>query len=93
LRRLFRRADADVNLHLSIASHSPNKVTLEQVMEALHPHTAKIKLLRFDETADFSEAGFLVEFVRLEQLHQAKNALQNLSESIEITFMDNKGLW
>ena len=52
-----------------------------------------MKLLRFDETGEMLEAGFLVEFREISQLNVTKQALRALSENIEITFMDNKGIW
>jgi hypothetical protein len=93
LLRLFRRSQADVNLHLTVASHNPGKIELDQVMDALRPHTAKLKLLRVDETAEMLETAFLVEFRRVANLNQARAALKTLSEGVEITFMDNKGIW
>ena len=93
LRRIFRRPDADVNLHLTVASHNSPKIELEQIMAALRPTVAKMKLLRFDETAESMEAAFLIEFGRMDGLTEAKSALRALSGSLEISFMDNKGLW
>ncbi len=93
LNKLLRRAEADVNLHLSLASHNPTKVELEQIESVLRNHCSKMKLLRFDETAEMLEAGFLVEFREMSQLNVTKQKLRALSEQIEITFMDNKGVW
>jgi len=93
LKRLLRHTEADVNLHLSVASHNPGKVELEQIEDVLRKHTAKMKLLRFDETAEMLEAGFLVEFREMSQLNETKSHLRTLSDEIEITFMDNKGIW
>ncbi len=93
LLKLSRKSQADVNLHLTVASHSPNKVELEQIMDALQSHTAKLKLLRFDENAETLETSFLVEFKKVSNLSQAKAALKALSDVVEITFMDNKGIW
>ena len=93
LNKLLRRTEADVNLHLSVASHNPAKVELEQIEEVLRKHTAKMKLLRFDETGETLEAGFLIEFQGMNQLNETKLDLRALSDEIEITFMDNKGIW
>ena len=93
LRQISRKADADVNLHVSIASKNPTEVSLEQITEALSRHTAKIKLIRFDETAAAMEAAYLIEFRCMDQLNEARAALRALSPSLEITFMDNKGIW
>ena len=93
LKRLFRKSQADVNLHLTVASHNPNKVELEQIMAALQAHTSKLKLLRFDENPKTLETSFLVEFKRVSNLNSARAALKSLSEAVEITFLDNKGIW
>lgn len=93
LLRLFRKGSADVNLHLTVTSGNPDKLTLEQIMEALKPHTAKLKLLRLDETDKSIETAFLVEFKHVEDLNAAKAAIQGLSPSAAITFLDNKGIW
>jgi len=93
LQKFFRRLDADVNFHLAIASHNPHKVELEQLMTVLRPHVRKMKLMRYDETDDIIEAAFLVEFGRIDHLSEARSALKDLSGSLEVTFMDNKGLW
>jgi hypothetical protein len=93
LNRLLRRAEADVNLHLSVASHNPSKVELEEIESVLRKYCSKMKLLRFDETGEVLEAGFLVEFREMSQLNVTKQELRALSEQIEITFMDNKGVW
>jgi hypothetical protein len=93
LNRLLRRAEADVNLHLVIASHNPSKVELIQIESVLRKYCSKMKLLRFDETADVLEAGFLVEFREMSRLNETKQELRALSDQIEITFMDNKGVW
>lgn len=91
--RLMRRSDADVNLHLSVASHNPANVSLEGITDILRPHTARMKLLRFDESADTLEVAFMIEFRHMDQLNEARAALRAYAPSLEITFMDNKGIW
>lgn len=93
LLKLFRRSGADVNLHLTITSHAPQSLSLEDIMEALKPHTAKLKLLRLDETRGSLEAAFLVEFKHIEKLNRAREAVQGLAPEASITFLDNKGIW
>jgi hypothetical protein len=91
--KLFRKSQADVNLYLTVASHNPNKVELEEVMRALQAHTSKLRLLRFDEGPEMMETSFLVEFKKVSNLNGARAALRALSDSVEITFLDNKGIW
>lgn len=93
LLRLFRQSAADVNLHLTVTSHNPQKFSLEQITDALKPHVAKLKLLRMDETPQTLELAFMVEFKHVDNLGQAKDAIQSLAPDASITFLDNKGLW
>jgi hypothetical protein len=90
--RLFHTRQTDVNLHLTIASGNPDVVELDAVMAALSPHTAKQRLLRFDETESAFECTFLVEFQDLEKMNDARKALRSLSSGIEVTFVDNRGV-
>jgi uncharacterized membrane protein YhiD involved in acid resistance len=93
LLKLLRKREADVNLHLTINSQNPQKLSLDQMMAAIKPHASKLKLLRMDETSHAMEAAFLVEFKHLENLNQARDAIQALSPEAAITFLDNKGIW
>ncbi len=93
LARLLRQTQADVNLHLTITSRGPEKATLQQVMDVLAHHTDKLRLLRYDETSDALEISFVVEFRHISNLSQARSALQELSPALQISFLDNKGIW
>lgn len=93
LAHLLRQSQADVNLHLALTSRSPNKAELQQVMASLEPHCAKLRLLRYDENAETLELSFVVEFRRTSDLNQARQALLALSPGLEISFLDNKGVW
>jgi hypothetical protein len=91
--RLFRGRQADFNLHLTVSAQNPGKVELEEIVDTLSPHCAQVKLVRFDETANTIEAAFQVEFRNMQKLETAKGALRQLSDALEITFLDNKGIW
>ena len=93
LLHVFRKTSADVNLHLTIASKNPYKVDLDQVTTVLEKHCSKIKLLRFDETEEVLETSYVIEFKRVSDLSKAKAELQTLSQTMEISFLDNKGIW
>ncbi|MBC8503651.1 MAG: DUF4956 domain-containing protein [Anaerolineales bacterium] len=93
LMRLFRGRQADFNLHVTVASHTPNKIELESIMDVLTPHCSQVKLMRFDDSGITLESSFLVEFRNMAALKHAKAALRGLSDALEITFLDNKGIW
>jgi hypothetical protein len=93
LLRLFRNTKSDINLHLTVASKNPGKVELDQITAVLDKHCSKIKLLRFDETAEVLETSYVIEFKRVSDLSKAKAELQTLSPSLDISFLDNRGIW
>lgn len=91
--RLLRQSQADVNLNLSLASRGPEKIQMKQVMDALEKHCAKLRLIRYDETPDALEMSFVVELRHTADLDQVRAALLRLSDGLEISFLDNKGIW
>jgi hypothetical protein len=94
LMNLFRNTRADVNLHLNISTDKTGEtIGLDEIMAVLDKHCAKVKLLRLDENAAALETSFLIEFKRLSNLSAAKAELQGLSPSLQISFLDNKGIW
>lgn len=93
LARLLRQSQADVNLNLSVSSRNPQKVDMQQVMDALEKHCSKLRLLRYDENPEALEMSFVIEFRHTSDLNQARAALRELSDGLEISFMDNKGIW
>jgi hypothetical protein len=93
LARLLRQSQADVNLHLSITSNAPAKAGMQQVQELLEKYCSKLRLIRYDEKTDLMEMAFVVEFRHLSDLEKARTALLELSPAMEISFLDNKGIW
>lgn len=91
--RLFRGRQSDFNLYLTIAGSNPDKADFDQVVDILKGNSAQMKLIRFDESAESQEISFLVEFRDMKQLQEAKSALQALSTGLQISFLDNKGVW
>ena len=91
----WRRAEETQNLHLNITSHAggnPNIIELSDILEILKKHCSAVDLRRFDETEELLEASFSIEVENFEKLNEAKAALRKLSKSIQITFLDNKGV-
>ena len=76
------------NLHLTVSSHNPGKVSLKQIVAILDSHCSSVNLKRFDETNEILEASFLVDFEEYEQLEKVKNELSEVSKSVKITFLD-----
>lgn len=93
LARLLRQSQADVNMNMSISSRKPNKIEMTQIMQALEQHCSQLRLLRYDENDEALEMSFVVEFRHTSDLDQARASLLTLSDNLEISFMDNRGIW
>ena len=86
------KAGDNTNLYLTVTSHNPQKISLEQITGTLKKHCSSVNMKRFDETKEALEAVFLVEFDDFDSLNQSKYELQQINEHIRVTFLDNKGL-
>ena len=91
--RLFRGRQSDFNLHLTVASSGTTGPDFDQLVDTVRRHTSQMKLIRFDQVEGAQEISFLVEFRDLDQLKGARSALQHLSPGLQVSFLDNKGIW
>ncbi len=89
LRSFSVKQEAHQNLLLMVSTQSPDKMALSDLVETLQQHCVAAQLKRFDETQERLEANFSVEFKDFAQLNEAKLALQQLSDSTQISFLDN----
>ena len=91
-RSYLEKSEDKKNLFLTISSHNPSKVPLEEIVNVLKEHCSSVNLKRFDEIEDAIESSFLVEFDDFSQLNQCKIKLQKIDDRIQIKFLDNKGI-
>jgi hypothetical protein len=92
LKSIGRKTEDNQNLVLTISSHNPGKIELDKVVEILRKNCSAVNFKRLDENDQISEASFFVEFDNFENLLRGKAELQSISNSIKITFLDNKGI-
>jgi uncharacterized membrane protein YhiD involved in acid resistance len=92
IKNLSHKSEESQNLYLSVSSHNPVKVELKEVVATLQQYCSAVNLKRFDETKEELNALFLVEFKDYRQLEESKSTLMKLSDSVRVTFLDNKGI-
>jgi len=90
-RLLFHRKADHQNLHLTISTHGPEKVNLDQILAILNAHCSAVNLKRLDESSDMLEASFLVDFKDIGQLNLISGELAKVSKDIKVTFLDYPG--
>lgn len=93
LRRRYDKVENAQNLYLTVSSSEPKQIGLDSIIEVLKRHWLVVNMKRFDETKELLEASFLVESDNFEQLHLVKTELQKLSNTMRITFLDNRGVF
>lgn len=91
-KRISRKGSDEQNLHLTISVDKPKGVSMEEIVETLKKNCSSLNLKRVDETTEFLEASFLVEFDDFHQFNETKQALQKLDDSMKIIFLDNRGI-
>lgn len=92
IKRISRKAGDEQNLHLTVSVDNPKIINIEEIVGALKTHCTTINLKRVDETPEFLEASFLVEFDDFQQFNKTKQALQKLDGKMKIMFLDNRGI-
>ena len=80
------------NLFLTISSEVPEKLNFEGVVDVLKKYCNDVSLQRFDEGQNNFDLSFLVEFSDHMSLDNCRKDLQKLYPSINISFLDYKGL-
>ena len=80
------------NLLITVSSRCPKAVTLEFIVNTLAKHCSNISMRRFNENNERLEGMFLVELDTFEQLRMSKEELQQHDSSIEISYIDSKGV-
>lgn len=91
-KKISHKNSDEQNLHLTISVDKPKDVSIEEIVETLKKHSTSLNLKRVDETTEFLEASFLVEFDDFQQFNETKQALQKLDDSMKIIFLDNRGI-
>jgi hypothetical protein len=62
------------------------------VTAALRRHVSRLRLSRYDEAPDGTEAAFLAEFRDDGDLHAAREAIQQAAPGARLTFLDSRGI-
>lgn len=93
LMRFLRRPGSDTNLHLTVGAQAADGLDPDAIARALAPYCSKLRLLRLDENEGGLEVSFAVEFRKTADIGQARAALKQLSPGLNISFMDNVGVW
>ena len=79
-------------MNFTILADNSLNISLDTIIQSLLPHCKELELKRLDENKNFMEASFLVEFNNFNDLNEARNALHKIDDSIQINFLDQKGI-
>ena len=88
----YQKKDDHQNLHLTVFCNAEPKMTLGQVVDVLKQNCSKVLLKRFDEDKNSLSSTFLVEFDDAQNLEKTQRDLQELNNSVKVTYMDSRGV-
>jgi uncharacterized membrane protein YhiD involved in acid resistance len=93
LKSMFTQVRAtNKSLNFTVLANKGLNLSLDNIVNTLSPHCKDLELKRFDENSEFMEASFLVEFANFNKLSEARNALMQLNNGLQINFLDQKGI-
>lgn len=92
LRSILHKKEETQNLHFTLSSEKTDEIKIEKIIEVLNKYCSSVNLKRLDESKDFIEASFLVEFDSIDELNKSKDEIKNLSDSVKIIFLDTKSI-
>jgi uncharacterized membrane protein YhiD involved in acid resistance len=92
LKNHFKSSDMGKNLNFTILTQKPLNISFDSIVESISAHSKDMELKRLDENNKFLEASFLVEFNNFKELNEVRTALHELDDSIQINFLDHKGI-
>lgn len=92
LKGFLKPTSTEKNLNFTILAEQPLKTSLDKIIESITPFCKELEIKRLDENNNFLEASFLAEFGNFSDLNQARKVLNDLDDSIQITFLDYKGI-
>ena len=88
-RHFHYKKEENYNLSLTISGKLSRNLTLGKIVEVLKKYCDSVKLKRFDKSKENEiEAAFLVDFASFSKLEKLKIELNNLSDSITISYLD-----
>ena len=65
---------------------------LEKIVEILDKHCIGVDMSRFDKTSDEIEVSFIVNIKDFVDFNKITGELEKLNNSVQVSFLDNKGL-
>jgi uncharacterized membrane protein YhiD involved in acid resistance len=89
---LTRKTPDQANLFLTVTSAAPDRLSVDQILEALAASDARANLKRFDETPDAIQVSFSAHFKETGKLEEFSRRLRALSPAVTVSCLDDRGL-
>lgn len=88
----LKSPESTKNLNFTVLANNSLNISLDTIIQSILPYCKGLELKRLDENKDFMEASFLVEFTNFNDLNNARTALHKIDNSIQLNFLDQKGI-
>ena len=90
IRYFITKKSQQQNLFITVYSTEPLSVQLDDIIAVIKQSFKAVELKRYDEDKKFIETAFLVETKKTDKLQECKSKLQKLSDTVKVSFVDNK---
>jgi len=81
------------NMYLTINNKNSTVIGVDEIVNVLKKTCSQVKLRRLDANSENIEISLLVEFENFDQLVKSKNKLIELDKHLNLSFLDNKGIY
>ncbi len=92
LRSYRKKPEHFQNLYLTVTCSNSSGPPLDQIVAVLKDGCSSADLRRFDERPDGLEASFVVGFDGFQQLDGIRRNLRSLDGTMQVSFLDNRGI-
>ncbi|MCP4566319.1 MAG: DUF4956 domain-containing protein [FCB group bacterium] len=92
IRKSANKPSKQQNLHLTVSTVDRSNIEVKNVVSLLEKNCTMVNMVRLDEAKNSLEVSFQLEFANYEKLENTRSALRQLDDSIQISFMDHKGI-
>ena len=90
--KLMQKKDELPNLWLTVHAKKTKKISLDSIVEVLKGTCEKVQMKRFDQHEKHLEATFVIECSDYDHFTQCQSDLESLDPSLQLTFLDQKGI-
>jgi hypothetical protein len=92
VRSVFRQKPSESNLYVTVTNPAASGLGPERILQILTAVGAKAALKRFDQSSEWHETAYSVDFKHVAHMEEFTNKLRQLSPEVKVTCLDDRGI-